>query len=247
MEVGTQFARAWKVFFLRLERLHNLQRDDAHHLWLLHHLFLPLIDTDCSTFQNEWNRHQISGLGPIGKELSPLDMRFLSEAERGIVDDHENIHPNLLQQYYGVEDSNTLSKGTHEDTDDSDTDNETESQSLNDIQGHFEGNEIAAAHDAVPVPTNMSPFDSEHAFEIFQYTLQQIQDEEVIPQGYGVTPQEIQQEGYPTQEILQGGRRGRKEMHITLPREVWLPRAIKWCQALEVMTSVLVLQDLQEY
>ena len=93
----------------------------------------------------------------------------------------------------------------------------------------------------------MSPFDSENTFEIFQLTLQQIQDEAIVPHGYGVTHQEFQEVGYPTQEILQGGKKGQKEMYITLPREIWLPRPIKWCQALEVMTSVLVMQDLQYY
>ena len=81
VEVGSQFARLWKAFFIRLEQLHSLQRDNPQHLWLLHYLFLPTINDACKAFHREWNLHPISGMGPLGSELSPFDMRFLSEAE----------------------------------------------------------------------------------------------------------------------------------------------------------------------
>lgn len=51
VEVGTQFARLWRAFFLRLERLHHLDRQNAHHLWLLHFLFLDSINQDCDSFK----------------------------------------------------------------------------------------------------------------------------------------------------------------------------------------------------
>ena len=63
VEVGCQFARAWRVFFRRLERLHLLDRSNTHHLWLLHFLFLDAINSDCLDFQNDWNSHPISGAG----------------------------------------------------------------------------------------------------------------------------------------------------------------------------------------
>ena len=61
VEVGKQFARSWHAFFLRLERLHYLDRKDPHHLWLLHTLFLDSINSDCANFQSTWNSHPISG------------------------------------------------------------------------------------------------------------------------------------------------------------------------------------------
>jgi hypothetical protein len=61
LEVGTQFCRRWKAFFLRLERLHHLDRSNPYHLWLLHFLFLDDINHDCEIFQKEWNCHPISG------------------------------------------------------------------------------------------------------------------------------------------------------------------------------------------
>lgn len=63
VEVGTQFARRWRAFFFRLERLHHLDRKNPHHLWLIHMLFLDEINEDCDDFQAEWNTHPISGLG----------------------------------------------------------------------------------------------------------------------------------------------------------------------------------------
>lgn len=63
VEVGTQFARRWRAFFFRLEWLHNLDRKNPHHLWLLHLLFLEEINHDCDEFQLQWNTHPISGLG----------------------------------------------------------------------------------------------------------------------------------------------------------------------------------------
>lgn len=63
VEVGRQFARAWRAFFRRLECLHLLDRSNNHHLWLLHLLFLDYINSDCCEFQNDWNSHPISGEG----------------------------------------------------------------------------------------------------------------------------------------------------------------------------------------
>ena len=63
VEVGRLFARAWRAFFRRLERLHLLDRSNKHHLWLLHLLFLDAINSDCREFQSDWNSHPISGEG----------------------------------------------------------------------------------------------------------------------------------------------------------------------------------------
>lgn len=69
LEVGRCFARGWRAFFVRLGRLYFLEKDNPHHLWLLHYLFLPDIKEDCEKFQKNWNSHPISGKGG---NLSPL-------------------------------------------------------------------------------------------------------------------------------------------------------------------------------
>ena len=61
VEVGRHFAREWRAFFTRLERLHSLDRHNPHHIWLLHRLFLSAINEDCQSFRNEWNSHPLSG------------------------------------------------------------------------------------------------------------------------------------------------------------------------------------------
>ena len=59
----------WKVvftcmvcIFIRLEECHLLERNNPQHRWLLHYLFLDLINKDCEKFHNEWNAHLISGV-----------------------------------------------------------------------------------------------------------------------------------------------------------------------------------------
>ena len=67
VEVGSQFARRWRAFFTRLERMHMLDAQNPTHIWLLHLLFLDDIDQDCQMFRSEWNWHPISGPGTNNK------------------------------------------------------------------------------------------------------------------------------------------------------------------------------------
>jgi hypothetical protein len=69
LEIGRHFARSWRAFFTRLERLHRLDRQNPHHIWLLHTLFLEDIQHDCKEFIKDWNNHPISGKGA---NMSPV-------------------------------------------------------------------------------------------------------------------------------------------------------------------------------
>jgi hypothetical protein len=69
VEVGSQFARMWRAFFLRLEQFHHLDRKNPHHLWVLHILFLTEINMDCKAFQASWNSKPLTGTK--GKNRSP--------------------------------------------------------------------------------------------------------------------------------------------------------------------------------
>lgn len=67
---NTQIERLWLEvcmpvahFFFQLERCHLLRRQDKHHCWLLHYLFLRFINEDCEKFCDEWNSHPVSGEG----------------------------------------------------------------------------------------------------------------------------------------------------------------------------------------
>lgn len=63
VEVGRQFGQRWRAFFYQLEVLHCPDRSNRHHLWLLHLLFLDMINNDCESVQQEWNVKPISGEG----------------------------------------------------------------------------------------------------------------------------------------------------------------------------------------
>ncbi|KAJ7478865.1 hypothetical protein B0H11DRAFT_1725718 [Mycena galericulata] len=73
VEVGSQFARRWRGFFLRLERLQKFDPDNPYHLWLLHYHFLGEINKDFEEFQEQWNHHPISGKG---NNQTPLVHQF---------------------------------------------------------------------------------------------------------------------------------------------------------------------------
>lgn len=75
VEVGSQFARRWRAFLERLERLHGLDHTNPAHLWLIHLLFLGAINQDCIDFQQEWNHHPIGG--PRTHNQSPLVNYFI--------------------------------------------------------------------------------------------------------------------------------------------------------------------------
>ncbi|KAF8526688.1 hypothetical protein JB92DRAFT_2700233, partial [Gautieria morchelliformis] len=98
VEVGTQFAHRWRAFFTCLEHLHRLDCSNPTHLWLLHYLFLDLLNMDCLAFRKEWNVHPLAGPSLHGQ--SPSDLRFLGETRQGKpIDEMTGVHPDLLHRY----------------------------------------------------------------------------------------------------------------------------------------------------
>jgi len=61
VEVGRNFCRAWRAFFLRLECELGLDCSDPGHIWILQKLFLDDVNADCDVFAQQWNSHPISG------------------------------------------------------------------------------------------------------------------------------------------------------------------------------------------
>ncbi|KAJ7254470.1 hypothetical protein C8J57DRAFT_1076161, partial [Mycena rebaudengoi] len=212
VEVGTQFARRWRGFFTRLERMHGLDHDNPHHLWLLHYLFLDAINLDCQEFQAEWNCH------PLGetrnKGLAPTDIRFISETEHGVEEDQPGVHPSVLEEFYGVEE-----------------DHDDEWEGVDDLIADEQANDIR--HEAVEVPLNGSPFSPELQAVFFD-ALQEVQAQEIIPEDFGLLL-----DSYLTTETIHLGRGGKK-ITIVLPLDIWLPRALAWAQGLELMNGLIV-------
>ncbi|KAJ7458292.1 hypothetical protein B0H11DRAFT_1873258 [Mycena galericulata] len=178
VEVGTQFARQWRGFFLRLERLHRFDPDNPHHLWLLHYLFLGELNEDCNQFQDEWNHHPISGKG---ENQTPADMRLVGELLYGkYADDFTNVHPDILLRYGQEDDLDLVIAG--------------------DQDRHIR-------HEAIEVKQNQFPFNSEEAEDIFTDTLQTVHAAGIIPDQMGVAEAEWEDGMYTETEIVKVGRK----------------------------------------
>ncbi|KAG1885297.1 uncharacterized protein F5891DRAFT_970140 [Suillus fuscotomentosus] len=71
----------WKLFLQDLEVSSGLNVDNAHHIWLLHHLFLDVLGREIHGWAEAWNHHRMStydhGMS------SPHEMCFLSMLQHG--------------------------------------------------------------------------------------------------------------------------------------------------------------------
>ncbi|KAL0958446.1 hypothetical protein HGRIS_000589 [Hohenbuehelia grisea] len=215
-EVGAQFARRWRAFFVCLERLHHLDVDNPNHLWLLHQLFLAEINQDCDAFADEWNHHSISG---VGHDQTPHDMRFLGELRHGkYVDKLDHIHPAILDQYYTTQ-HEVSGAEAYIDTD------TIEKMIARDQETHIR-------HAAIDTPEEEQPFRTEQASRTFRKVLNEVTQRGIIPEGYT-----LDADSYNEVEVIKLGRAGKRE-EIQLPYEIWWPKAVKWAQGLDIMTRI---------
>jgi hypothetical protein len=58
-DVTHAFGQKWKNLFIELETHHDLDPRNPAHIWLLHHLFLPHINTDAQEWADAWNSHHL--------------------------------------------------------------------------------------------------------------------------------------------------------------------------------------------
>ncbi|KZS87583.1 hypothetical protein SISNIDRAFT_419437, partial [Sistotremastrum niveocremeum HHB9708] len=239
VEVGTQFARQWRAFFIQLEDTYLLDRKNPHHLWLIQAVFLRPLQNDCQAFQMNWNHKGISGVLTHGQ--SPVDMRFLGGIAQGVYVDHDgndyqDIDPQLLELHLGVDQPAGADKSFGSGDSDSDSASETDSNSsagsdtssleipLN-MQGNFADNFL---HHPVRTPRVLNPFTPAGEAKFFQQ-LNNVRNAGVIPEGYGCAPGEDSQFN-----ILGHIPFGRSRfMDIPLPQQIWEPRVVEWIQALE--------------
>jgi hypothetical protein len=97
--------------------------------------------------------------------------------------------------------------------------------------------EAQVRNDHVPVPDNANPFPDRDAEARFIERLQELVKREYIPVGYGLLPEEWEGDTYPLFETLRVGRRGGKEISISLVEPMWMHRAILWVQGLYLLTQ----------
>ncbi|KAJ6568265.1 hypothetical protein DFH09DRAFT_917831, partial [Mycena vulgaris] len=244
VEVGSQFARRWRGFFYRLEALHGLDRGNPNHLWLIHRLFLDMINNDCERFQAEWNAHPVSG---AGHDQSPDDMFLLGQLEDGVyLDDCDGVHPNIIAEMYGVHGApmqrapGQTGAGQLDDEDVPTPDyDDMEMEDWEDmIEDIGAANEHHFHHEPVGVPKHKNPL-SDDDLRLFNAAFAEANRLQVVPQGYGIRQEEWENGTYPAFEILKSGRKGSKELRVALPDSIWRPRAQYWVRALSVLNHLL--------
>ncbi|KAJ8519785.1 hypothetical protein ONZ45_g3290 [Pleurotus djamor] len=237
VEVGRHFGRQWRAFFSRLERLHHLDREDPHHLWLLHVMFLHEINNDADNFIAEWNAHPISGKDTT-HNMSPNDMRLLGQVQNGVYNnnDYSDAHPAVLQ-VISQRDQNTAGPSSQlADNEGHDDRNIIGAHVVSDMGsqiGESQANHIR--HDAIPVPSTTSPFPPPVEKDFLE-ALPELAGCP-LPRGFGLHQDEWEDGQYPTYEHLSTGHR-RKELRIALSSEIWQRRAERWVVALNFMLRV---------
>ncbi|KAH9886213.1 hypothetical protein C8Q73DRAFT_748968 [Cubamyces lactineus] len=97
-------------------------------------------------------------------------------------------------------------------------------------------------HPPIPVPLGDSPFSNADVEMTFTSCFEEVLDLNVIPEGYGVCPDEWNGRGYEETEYIRLGRGGR-QVPTALPYDIWWERALRWAQGLETMTQLLMVQN----
>ncbi|KAJ3512101.1 hypothetical protein NLJ89_g3717 [Agrocybe chaxingu] len=72
VDMTAQIGATWANLFVVLELRHGLDINNRSHIWLLQHIYLPLINTDLLFFAEAWNEHRIQIRD--GPNRSPNDM-----------------------------------------------------------------------------------------------------------------------------------------------------------------------------
>lgn len=178
-------------------------------------------------------------------------MFFLGQVEHGAyIDEYSGINPDVLQEYYGVE-GRTIQRlpgqsgAGHPDDENEEEEGNGEAMDIDiedlpdriaqDLEHNFN-------HEAVKTPKHRNPFKSDLAEEAFTDEILKMTTNEEVPRGYGMRRDEWEEGDYPTYEVIRTGRRGRKELCVDLPDDIWRPRAMLWVRALYNMTMILELQ-----
>lgn len=72
----------WKDIFQYLEAYAGLQPDEPGHIWLLHFLFLPVINDEIQLWAEAWNSHVVSIAGH--RHQSPRERFVIGSLQHGI-------------------------------------------------------------------------------------------------------------------------------------------------------------------
>ncbi|KAL0061188.1 hypothetical protein AAF712_012008 [Marasmius tenuissimus] len=244
VEVGSRFARQWRAFFYRLERLHRLDVKNPSHLWLLHILFLDQIREDIGVFTQEWNSHPISG---VGHEQSPKDMRLLGMIKHGVYNDEpseegddDESYNSLAFEEEEADPSERYDWGGESEVEDGEEESESEWEDMT-YASIDESCSAQYNHCPIKVPRHQDPFEDQLQLRAdFLGSLERM-NEVTVPRGWGVYNDEYSPgEGYPlNEEIPVSGKKRGKKLKVTLPPHVWHHRAKRWVRGVILMQASL--------
>jgi hypothetical protein len=174
--------------------------------------------------------------------------------EAGVyIDDCAGIHPDIIARYYGVHGRQQYRRtgqsgaGHPRDEDDSESDNDEGNENINlDDLGEQIANdqEPNTRHEPVLVPDHNNPFPTPELEEIFFQALAVVREQGDLPRGFLVYPDEWEDGEYPAYEFIKSGRRGLKELRISLADEVWRGRSELWAQALDILNRMEIIMGL---
>ncbi|KAJ3755178.1 hypothetical protein EV360DRAFT_50223, partial [Lentinula raphanica] len=74
VDVSNYISQPWNDLFTELESRHQLDVNNRNHIWLLHHLFIDVINASLEFWLAGWNCHRISQRRGDGPARSPEDM-----------------------------------------------------------------------------------------------------------------------------------------------------------------------------
>ncbi|KAG1734515.1 hypothetical protein EDB19DRAFT_1639040, partial [Suillus lakei] len=165
------------------------------------------------------------GLGPhIPSHICPKDLRFLGQVQFGMYqDDCEGIHPNIIEEYYGV-DGHTATQRQHQTraghpADKEDSDNDEEPQNI--VRAISDEQRDHIHHEAINVPSQRNPFINDETHQQFFATLAEVVAEDITPHHCRLAVDEWEGNEYPIFETIPVGQRGSKELHVSLAESIW--------------------------
>ncbi|KAG1792109.1 hypothetical protein EV424DRAFT_1336749, partial [Suillus variegatus] len=99
-------------------------------------------------------------------------------------------------------------------------------------------------HEAIRVPSHNSAFGTDEKTQNqFFAVLAEVVAKRITPAHCRLTPDEWEGDQYPAFETIRAGRRGVKELQVSLAEPIWFHQAKLWCQALLVLTMFLADRD----
>ncbi|KAJ7235927.1 hypothetical protein C8J57DRAFT_1439323 [Mycena rebaudengoi] len=102
VDITVQLGATWSEHFTILELRYGLDINNISHIWLLHFLFLSMINSQLAFFAESWNQHRIQIRH--GPNRSPADMSVFDMLTHGVhgnqlLAEEENMNKEELEVY----------------------------------------------------------------------------------------------------------------------------------------------------